>query len=141
MKPIMNPTQLSSFSEETTLETWLRYWLCELVENALAAARSGGGAQVQILLAEHPSDPQRLRMLVADWGSGMDLDGLRNCLQLGSHPLSAHRMHEHGFGIINALSSLSGNSAPWMLATRAELVRHCRYRVTALEKHIRHLKR
>ena len=94
--------------------------LCELVDNALAAARPGEKAQVQILLAEHPSDPQRLRMLVADWGSGMDLDGLHNCLQLGSHPLSAHRMHEHGFGIINALSSLSGNSAPWMLATRAD---------------------
>ena len=32
MKPIVNPPQISSFSEETTLETWLRYWLEEYVK-------------------------------------------------------------------------------------------------------------
>ena len=93
--------------------------ICELVDNAIAAALPGEKAQVQIILAEHPTVPQCLRVFVADWGFGMDLDGLRNCLQLGSRPLSDHRLHEHGFGIINALASLSGGSEPWVLATHA----------------------
>ena len=90
----------------------------ELCGNAIAAALPGEKALIFIGLAPG-SAKDELLLVVADWGSGMDLSQLENALQLGSLPTGSNRLNEHGFGINNALASLTGGDRPWALYTRA----------------------
>lgn len=78
---------------------------CELVDNAIAAAGSKGVARVQIIMEDRDD---LVNLYVMDWGCGMDLPALEKAMQLGSTPDSDSRLNEHGFGIKNSLSSLSG---------------------------------
>lgn len=88
----------------------------ELCDNALAAARPGEKAVTQIELS--PNGPDTITLLVSDWGTGMSPETLAAALQLGSVPVSSSRLNEHGFGIKNALTSLSGGNGQWLLASR-----------------------
>lgn len=88
--------------------------VCELCDNAIAAAAPGEKAKICISLAP-AEDENHIILSVADWGVGMDLAGLENALQLGSIPTSGSRLNEHGFGLDNALASLSGGSGGWTI--------------------------
>lgn len=90
----------------------------ELCDNAIAASLPGEKALIFIGLAPG-SAKDELLLVVADWGSGMDLSQLENALQLGSLPTGSNRLNEHGFGINNALASLTGGDRPWALYIRA----------------------
>ena len=90
----------------------------ELCDNAIAASPVGEKALIFIGLVPGSSKDELLQM-VADWGSGMDLSRLENALQLGSLPTGCNRLNEHGFGINNALASLTGGDRPWALYTHA----------------------
>lgn len=89
----------------------------ELCDNAIAAAIAGEKALIFIELSPGSSKDELL-LVVADWGSGMGLTQLENALQLGSLPVGSNRLNEHGFGINNALASLTGGDRPWALYTR-----------------------
>lgn len=96
----------------------------ELCDNALAAARPGEKALVQIVLC--PQGKDTVTLVVADWGIGMSPGALAAALQLGSIPISGSRLNEHGFGVKNALTSLSGGNGRWFLASRpAENYPYC----------------
>lgn len=71
--------------------------ICELCDDALAAALPGEKARVCVALAPD-ADKNFLQLAVADWGSGMELFALTNALQLGSSPLSNNRLNEHARG-------------------------------------------
>lgn len=88
----------------------------ELVDNAIAAGKPGEKALVQIFLL--PDSDGHMLLVVCDWGVGMDLTALTNALQLGSLPTSNCRLNEHGFGLNNALASLTGGTCDWSLQTR-----------------------
>lgn len=91
--------------------------ICELCDDALAAALPGEKARVCVALAPD-ADKNFLQLAVADWGSGMELFALTNALQLGSSPLSNNRLNEHGYGLNNALACLSGGTGDWCIYTR-----------------------
>lgn len=93
--------------------------IMELCDNAIAAALTGEKALIFIGLAPGPSKDELL-LVVADWGSGMGLTQLENALQPGSLPIGDNRLNEHGFGINNALASLTGGDRPWVLYTRPQ---------------------
>ncbi len=56
---------------------------------------------------------------VADQGRGMNIEVLQRALQLGQSATEDHRLNEHGFGLKNALATLSGDNGPWTLWTRS----------------------
>lgn len=93
--------------------------ICELCDDALAAALPGEKARVCVALAPDP-DKNYLQLAVADWGCGMDLAALTNALQLGSAPLTNDRLNEHGYGLNNALACLSGGTSDWCIYTRSQ---------------------
>ena len=69
--------------------------VCEIVDDAIAASK--GQALVCIAFAAD-EDKNYLHMAIADWGCGMDINGLTNALQLGSLPAGDNRLNAHGFG-------------------------------------------
>ena len=89
--------------------------VCEIVDDAIAASK--GQALVCIAFAAD-EDKNYLHMAIADWGCGMDINGLTNALQLGSLPAGDNRLNEHGFGLNNALSCLSDETGTWSIYTR-----------------------
>ena len=91
--------------------------ICELCDDAIAAAPQGEKARVCVALAPD-ADKNYLQLAVADWGCGMELSALTNALQLGSAPLTDSRLNEHGYGLNNALACLSGGSGEWCIYTR-----------------------
>ena len=91
--------------------------VCEIVDDALAA--SAQQALVCIAFAAD-EDKNYLNMAVADWGCGMDINGLTNALQLGSLPTGNNRLNEHGFGLNNALACLSDEAGTWSIYTRRD---------------------
>ena len=91
--------------------------ICELCDDALAAALPGEKARVCVALAVD-TDKHFLQLAVADWGCGMELSALTNALQLGSAPLGNNRLNEHGYGLNNALACLSGGTGDWCIYTR-----------------------
>ena len=91
--------------------------VCEIVDDAIAASK--GQALVCIAFAAD-EDKNYLHMAIADWGCGMDINGLTNALQLGSLPAGDNRLNEHGFGLNNALSCLSDETGMWSIYTRRD---------------------
>ena len=92
--------------------------LYEITDNNIAATPPGEKTIVRIHLMRHPSESEKILVTISDWGRGMNLTDLERALQLGAPPVSDSRLNEHGFGLKNALSVLSGGNGPWTLATR-----------------------
>lgn len=94
--------------------------LCELIDNAIAAAKPKAKTQVYVALAPCPQDKDHVMVCVADWGTGMDVEGLENALQLGSVPTGESRLNEHGFGLDNALATLTSGDGNWSMMSHKE---------------------
>ena len=58
-------------------------------------------------------------MYVADNCAGMTLEHLKKALQLGESASTESRLNEHGFGLKNALATLSGGNGPWKIWTKS----------------------
>lgn len=80
----------------------------ELVDNALAAAKPDEKARVVVALAPDVSK-ESFWLAVADWGEGMGLQQLDHALQIGCSPTGSNRLHEHGFGLKNAIAAMVGD--------------------------------
>jgi hypothetical protein len=88
----------------------------ELVDNAIAACPADTKFRVDLIFSP---DGDRVDLYVADNSSGMTLEHLGKALQLGESATTESRLNEHGFGLKNALATLSGGNGPWKIWTRA----------------------
>lgn len=87
----------------------------ELVDNAIAAKRDEEKFHVQVILSR--KDSHIVDVYVVDNCKGMTLDLFCRGLQLGESATSENRLNEHGFGLKNALASLSGGNGFWKVWT------------------------
>ena len=88
----------------------------ELCDNAFASAPDDTTARIVISLAPD-TDSNYIWMAIADWGPGMNKEILDDALQMGSKSVGNHPLHEHGFGLKNALACLADDDN-WTLYTR-----------------------
>jgi hypothetical protein len=93
--------------------------LGELVDNAIAACPASQKFRVDIIFSSIAGNADRVDLYVADNGTGMTLEHLGKALQLGESATKDSRLNEHGFGLKNALATLSGGNGPWKIWTNA----------------------
>lgn len=93
--------------------------IAELVDNAIAATRPKSKFQIELLISPVPDDPSRVDLFIADNCTGMGVEHLKGALQLGRSATTANRLNEHGFGLKNALATLSGGNKSWKIWSRA----------------------
>ena len=100
--------------------------LCELIDNAIAAvekdAYRGSYKKFQvdvIFIRPHEKDYEFIDLYIVDNCKGMGLETLKDALQLGKPPTTDNRLNEHGFGLKNALATLSGGNNWWKLWTKS----------------------
>ena len=91
--------------------------ICELVDNAIAATPRGEQFAVKVIFDMQRKDPNLVDVWVVDNASGMGLDRLGKALQLGESATTINRLNEHGFGLKNALATLSRGCEVWTLWT------------------------
>src|SRR5260370_34996884 len=91
----------------------------ELIDNAIAAKREDQKFRVDIIFNVVAGQPDAVDFYVADNGKGLSLDLLGKALQLGESATTTSRLNEHGFGLKNALATLSGGNGPWKMWTKA----------------------
>ena len=89
----------------------------ELVDNAIAAKRDDQKFKVDIVFIKS-DDEDSVDVYVADNSKGMNLDILQKALQLGESATTTDRLNEHGFGMKNALATLSGENGYWKIWTK-----------------------
>lgn len=92
----------------------------ELCDNAIAATPGGKKFRIDIIFHACPGNNDAVDVYVADNCRGMSLEDLGIALQLGECPTSDNRLNEHGFGLKNALATLSGGNGPWNLWSRKQ---------------------
>lgn len=92
--------------------------LAELVDNAIAAQRDGEKFRVDVVFVPITGKSDQVDLYVADNCKGMDLPLLSRALQLGESATTSNRLNEHGFGLKNALATLSGGNGHWILWSR-----------------------
>ena len=88
---------------------------CEPMDNIL----SNSTGPVNALVAFVPgSEKDLVGMVIADWGNGMDIDGLSEGLQFGSRHTNEGPLCIHGVGLNNFLLVSTRNMYPWFIATK-----------------------
>lgn len=91
----------------------------ELVDNGIAACPEDKKFRVDLIFSPIAGDNDRVDLYIADNGTGMSLEHLGKALQLGQSATTTSRLNEHGFGLKNALATLSGGNGPWKIWTKA----------------------
>lgn len=92
----------------------------ELIDNAIAAKEESEKFLINIFLLRKENDDDSIDVYICDNCKGMSLEILKKALQLGESPDHKNRLNEHGFGIKNALATLSGGNRKWKLWTKAK---------------------
>lgn len=90
--------------------------LCELIDNGIAAQQPNKKFTIEVIL--HKKDDNYTSLYVCDNGIGMNIESMKDALQLGRTPQSNNRLNEHGFGLKNALATLSSASSSWKIFSR-----------------------
>jgi histidine kinase/DNA gyrase B/HSP90-like ATPase len=90
----------------------------ELVDNAISATKEASEFRVEIILVPSETAKDSVDLYIVDSGRGMSLTLLSKALQLGESPTTENRLNEHGFGLKNALATLSGGNGIWKLWTK-----------------------
>jgi hypothetical protein len=90
----------------------------ELIDNSIAAQKPNQKFRVDIIFIKHTNESENLDLYVLDNCKGMDLETFKKALQLGECATEEHRLNEHGFGLKNALATLSGGNGYWKIWTR-----------------------
>lgn len=88
----------------------------ELVDNSIAAKSESKKFRVDVIF--NKINNLFCDVYITDNCKGMSLDILKDALQLGKSATSTNRLNEHGFGMKNALATLSGTNGPWELWTK-----------------------
>ncbi|MDT5271148.1 MAG: hypothetical protein QOH49_3334 [Acidobacteriota bacterium] len=89
----------------------------ELVDNAIAAKKNTEKFRVDVVFRQG-EDQYTFELYIADNGRGMSSEILERALQLGRSATTESRLNEHGFGLKNALATLSGGNGYWKLWTK-----------------------
>jgi hypothetical protein len=89
----------------------------ELVDNAIAAREKGRKFKVDVVFTGADTDDS-YDVYIADNSGGMELEVLKRALQLGESATVKDRLNEHGFGMKNALASMSCENGFWQLWTK-----------------------
>jgi hypothetical protein len=87
----------------------------ELTDNAIAAKKGDELFRVDISM-ERRADG-KINLYIADKGKGMTLEVFKKAIQLGESATTEHRLNEHGFGLKNALATLSGGNGNFQIWT------------------------
>ncbi|TGL58711.1 ATP-binding protein [Leptospira sarikeiensis] len=90
--------------------------ICELIDNSISAKSDTRKFIIDVIL--HKIDDLYISVFVCDNGSGMNLETMKNALQLGKEPVGTNRLNEHGFGLKNALATLSSASEGWSIFSK-----------------------
>jgi hypothetical protein len=91
--------------------------LGELIDNAIAAKRDDQKFKVDVIFIKNSAE-DTVDVYVADNSKGMSLEILKKALQLGESATTESRLNEHGFGLKNALATLSGENGYWKIWTK-----------------------
>ncbi|MBI3734414.1 MAG: ATP-binding protein [Chloroflexi bacterium] len=89
--------------------------IAELIDNAIAAQRPDTKFRIDAIFVPGAADATTFDLYLADNCKGMDLKILSKALQLGESATTESRLNEHGFGLKNALATLSGGNGPWKI--------------------------
>jgi hypothetical protein len=92
--------------------------LCELIDNAIAAKLDNLKFRIDVIFLKNELDSMLVDVYIVDKGKGMSLDHLKRALQLGESATTDNRLNEHGFGLKNALATLSGGNGFWKVWTK-----------------------
>lgn len=92
----------------------------ELCDNSIAAKKDSSKFRIDIVFIKNEDSDDSVDMYIADNGKGMALDILEKALQLGESATTSNRLNEHGFGLKNALATLSGGNGNWQIWTRSQ---------------------
>lgn len=95
--------------------------VAELIDNGIAAQTPDRRFRIDIIIMPIPNNDAEIDLYVADNCCGMNLEMLSKALQLGVSASTQDRLNEHGFGLKNALATLSGRNGPWQLWSRTQL--------------------
>lgn len=87
----------------------------ELVDNSIAAKREDQKFRIDIVFIKSKAD--YVDVYLADNCRGMTLEVMKKALQLGISATTTNRLNEHGFGMKNALATLSGGNGTWKIWT------------------------
>ncbi len=90
--------------------------ISELVDNSIASVKDGEKFKIDIIFSNKNSDGL-VDLIIADNGRGMTSEILQKALQLGESATVENRLNEHGFGLKNALATLSGGNGAWQMWT------------------------
>jgi len=90
----------------------------ELIDNAIAARKSDKPFKIDVFLNRNNGDTETVNLYICDNCKGMELESLKRALQLGQIAPEGDRLNEHGFGLKNALATLSGGNGYWKMWTR-----------------------
>ena len=90
----------------------------ELVDNSIAASDAQKKFRIEIIFIKNEDGANKTDLYIVDDSSGMNLSALSDALQLGKSPSSENRLNEHGFGLKNALATLSNRNGFWKIWTR-----------------------
>lgn len=86
----------------------LHQCIIELIDNSIAATSENIQFQIDIQMIQSEENPELVELYIADKGLGMSIEVLSNALQLGQSATITNRLNEHGFGLKNALATLTG---------------------------------
>ena len=91
--------------------------VCELIDNSIAAKKDKGKFRVDIIFDKKTDG--KVWLYVVDNSKGMDFNMLKNAIQIGCQPTSDNRLNEHGFGLKNALATLTnGGGGQWKVYSK-----------------------
>lgn len=92
--------------------------LGELIDNSIAAHDPNTICIVNIFIDQ--LDKESFDFYIFDNSCGMNVDELRSALDLGRTPTSESRLNEHGFGMKNAIATLTNGENDWKIWTKKE---------------------
>jgi hypothetical protein len=89
----------------------------ELIDNSIAAKRENEKFRVDVIFNKKDASDS-VEIYIADNSKGMPLEIFMKALQLGESATTEDRLNEHGFGMKNALATLSGENGYWRVWTK-----------------------
>lgn len=90
----------------------------ELIDNAIAARKENEKFKIDVFMMRDENNPEIVDLYICDNCKGMDLEILKKALQLGQPATDSDRLNEHGFGLKNALATLSSSEFNWKMWTK-----------------------
>jgi hypothetical protein len=92
--------------------------LIELVDNSIAASIEGTEFLIDVQMIQSEDDSEIINLYIGDNGKGMSSEVLKNALQLGQSATTTSRLNEHGFGLKNALATLTSGTRDFDIWTK-----------------------